>query len=81
MQNTEALQQEIEQLRAANQNYQSVITRLQFDFAVLDSAKEFPKPYIAAVVKDIMTLLPMEGVPADTVMAKKKKKKGEDDEE
>lgn len=42
-----------------------VITRLQFDFLALEHTKELPKNYVNAVIRDVMTLLPMQDVDID----------------
>jgi hypothetical protein len=42
-----------------------VITRLQFDFLALEHTKELPKNYVNAVIRDVMTLLPMQDVDVD----------------
>lgn len=46
-----------------------VITRLQFDFLALEHTKELPKNYVNAVVRDVMTLLPMPDVDIDAEVA------------
>ncbi len=42
-----------------------VITRLQFDFLALEHTKELPKNYVNAVIRDVMTLLPMNDIDID----------------
>ena len=51
-----------------------VITRLQFDFLALEHTKELPKNYVNAVVRDVMTLLPMPDVDIDAEVAAFRKK-------
>lgn len=46
-----------------------VITRLQFDFLALEHTKELPKNYVNAVIRDVMTLLPMPDVDIDAEVA------------
>ena len=58
----------------ARTNKNDVITRLQFDFIALEHTKELPKNYVNAVVRDVMTLLPMEGVDIEAEVKKLNKK-------
>lgn len=46
-----------------------VITRLQFDFLALEHTKELPKNYVNAVIRDVMTLLPMQDIDIDAEIA------------
>ena len=46
-----------------------VITRLQFDFLALEHTKELPKNYVNAVIRDVMTLLPMNGIDIEAEVA------------
>ena len=51
-----------------------VITRLQFDFLALEHTKELPKNYVNAVIRDVMTLLPMDGIDIEAEIASLGKK-------
>lgn len=59
---------------AARSNKNDVITRLQFDFIALEHTKELPKNYVNAVIRDVMTLLPMDGVDIEEEVKKLNKK-------
>ena len=65
---TSEVQPTYEQLAAAynelkmRSDKNDVITRLQFDFLALEHTADLPKNYVNAVVRDVMTLLPMEGI-------------------
>jgi len=80
MEQTNDLKTAYEQLSAAynkllnEANNNTAATRLQFDFAVLENFAMFPKSYVEAVVKDIMKVLPMEGIDVEKELAKPKKK-------
>lgn len=51
-----------------------VITRLQFDFLALEHTKELPKNYVNAVIRDVMTLLPMNDIDIEAEIASLGKK-------
>ena len=46
-----------------------VITRLQFDFLALEHTDVLPKNYVKAVLRDVMTLLPMQGIDIEAEIA------------
>ena len=57
----EELMNAYSELRARSDK-SDVITRLQFDFIALEHADVLPKNYVKAVIRDAMTLLPMDGI-------------------
>ena len=64
---------------AQNRAYEEARTRLAFCLEVMKLKDEFPKEYIKAVAKEIMTILPMAGV--DPEKTKKTTKKAKVTEE
>lgn len=77
---TEQMKPTYEELEAAYMDLRArsdksdVITRLQFDFLALEHSKELPKNYVNAVIRDVMTLLPMNDIDIDAEIATLSKK-------
>lgn len=61
--------------------FEEAKTRLAFCIEVVKLKKDFPAKYIDAVVKEIMTILPMDGIDPNKLMIKKSTKKAKEDEE
>lgn len=61
--------------------FEEAKTRLAFCIEVVKLKKDFPAKYIDAVVKEIMTILPMDGLDPNKLMTKKTTKKAKEDEE
>lgn len=61
--------------------FEEAKTRLAFCIEVVKLKKDFPAKYIDAVVKEIMTILPMDGLDPNKLMIKKSTKKAKEDEE
>lgn len=55
--------------------FEEAKTRLAFCLEVMKLKKEFPAKYVEAVTKEIMTILPMDGVDPIKVITKKTTKK------
>ena len=64
----EELEKRFNELKSAQIGFNSVVTRLQFDFLVLENHTLFPDDYKSLVVKDIMKLLPMDGYEVESAV-------------
>ena len=53
--------------------FEEAKTRLAFCLEIIKLKKEFPAKYTEAVTKEIMTILPMDGIDPNKVMEKAKK--------
>lgn len=63
-----------------NKAFEEARTRLAFCIEIMKLKKEFPAKYMEGIMKEIMTILPVDGVDPEKVMARRSKKKDEDDD-
>lgn len=61
--------------------FEEAKTRLAFCLEVIKLKKDFPAKYVDAVIKEIMTILPMDGIDPTKIMTKKTTKKAAAEEE
>lgn len=54
-----------------NRAYEEARTRLAFCIEIMKLRKEFPEPYIEGIAKEIMTILPIDGLNPEKLMEKK----------
>lgn len=64
----------------SNRAFEEAKTRLAFCLEIMKLKKDFPTKYIEGITKEVMTILPIDGLDAEKLMAKKKKAKEEDEE-